>query len=386
VSYIDPDILTDEGAIAEAKIAGVADRVDGWDPHNADVEVAIIEADSSIDAALGTLIKDEARDVHGGFGRNILGLQRHAAHVASGTATFTLAHTRGGVISDGFELVMETPAGDAVAFATVGETDVPLDVDTVRAVPIVALETGPAANGLSGTPRDIDDDGFVDSVVVDESTSDGAEEEPLVDWNDRIIRRARRMKVVAITLDDYADIPLDIDGIARCAAINNYRPDSPDDESPGHVTIVPLDATGLASSPTIALAAKTLLEGEDRALQIMVHTAPPWDTAFDVAMEIRLALGADPDTTRSAVAAAIQDAYSRARYGLDARAPGRWRVSAEPIRDYDVAVIAKSVIGCDGVVDVTFDDGVRRDLREISLAGWVPLPALGTVTVTIEGA
>src|SRR3954466_10363716 len=118
--YIDPDLITDETAVAEAILAGIADRINAaldlaegedWQPQEGSPETHLAESVGIVLATGAALISDKERTDYAGFGELILGLARVAAEPAIGytTWTFTEAPPIGGsyLIPDGSELVMD---------------------------------------------------------------------------------------------------------------------------------------------------------------------------------------------------------------------------------------------------------------------------------------
>lgn len=394
MTYIDPDLITDETATAEAILAGLADRIPGWEPAEGSPETEFGEALGVVIATVATMIVSRQRAEYEGFATRILNLPRGTAEPAHATATISVKDANGPyVIPDGFEFVMRLADGTPIALATVGEVTVPNGSTEATGVPVVTLEPGAEANGLIGTASEFDAVPAVIGVELATAATDGADVEPVERYLPRVADRARRVKVVPITVDDYAALALDHPSVARCLAVKLLDPDNPpapgaDPSSGGHITVFPIDAAGQPVSPAVALEVQALLEGGDRPLAVTVHVEAPEYTPLTPAVEIRLEVGADEPTTIAAVQAAITAYSDKANWGLDETAPGRWRGPVSevdrPVRHYDIAHVADNVFGVAGVVSATVNGG-----DEVELTGWAPLPDLTgppVVTVAAEGS
>lgn len=385
--YIDPALITDETAVAEAILAGIADRIDGWEPSEGSPETEFAEAVAIVIATAVALVQDDERTSYEGFGTRILDAPRLSAQVASATATWTFHQAGSYVIPDGSEAVFDLPDGTPVAFATVGDVAV-TGATEATGVPMVALEPGEEPNGVAGAARDFDALPFVSGVTLTQAASGGRELEDRDSYLDRVARYARRVKVVPITVDDYADTALDHASVARAVAVRlldltNPPPAGQDPSSAGHVSVFIADDAGNALSSTVKLAVGDLMLGEDRPLAVTVHVGDPQYTDLTPAVSIRLDVGADQAIVTAAVQAALQDAYNPATYALDDTAAGRWRAPSSTaertITHYDIAHIARNVDGVAAVSAATING-----TSSVQLDGWAPLPRLtGPPQVTV---
>jgi hypothetical protein len=392
VTYIDPGVVDDETQVAEAILAAIADQIPGWEPSEGSPETAMGEAMGVIAATVAALIKDEERSNFAGFGQRILQLERQAAGVASAVSEWTLtANPDGFTIPAGSELVLDSPvSGEPVAFATLGDRFVPATVLVASGVTVSALEPGEQANGCVGDAAEFDDltsgEASIANVTLTTPASGGSEEEPLEDYTARVADRARRVRAIPVTAEDFAAFALDIPEVDRALAVNLLDPDNPpapeeDPASLGHVTVFPLTATGeaLVGPPRAALAASYTTT--DRPLAVQVHIADPTVTDLDVTITFRLAPGADEDDTLAGVSAALTAYLDPATWMLDETVGGRWRRPNpidRPVREYDIATVAALVDGVAGVTAVTING-----VEEVDLPGWAPLPNLTNLTMTI---
>lgn len=390
--YIDADLITDETSVAEAILAGIADRLDavlgldpdsGWQAEEGQPETHLAEAVGIVIATAAALVQDKERTDYQGFGSLILGIQRDVAEPAVGATKWTFNQTGTYLIPDGSELVMDAVDGTPVGYATVGDVNV-TGIQAVD-VQVVAIEPGSIANGLLGDAREFEPLPFVTNVEMTTAPSGGQDDQSVDDYLDDIVRGARRVKVVPVLTDDYADAALDVPGVYRAVAVRllnaEVYPATP--ASTGHITIFGVDSAGNALSAGTKAAIITAMQGTDRPQSVTVHTQDPTVTNLTIAVTIRLDIGADQPSTVAAVQAALNTAYSKANWGFDADKPGKWRAptttSERTITTFDVAAVIDDVPGVNAVTVVTINGA-----SSVTMSGWAPLPNLtGTPTVTV---
>lgn len=390
--YIDPELITDETASAEAVLAGTGDRLNAaldlaedeqWEPQEGSPETSLAEAVGIVVATACAMVQNKERDDYAAFGELILNTPRLAAEPATGVTRWDFTTAGAHVLPDGSEVVVDAPDGTPVAFATVGEvTGAGAFLDNV---PVVALETGAISSGLSGAARDWEPLPGVSGVTMTTPTSGGSDEETRDEYLERIVRRAKRMKIVPIITDDYADTALDHPSVGRAMAVRQLDLTAPTTPpaSPGHVTIYVADEAGQDLSTTIKDEVRDMMQATDRPLGVTVHVGNPTRTNLTIAVSVRLETGADSPATVAAIQDAVAAVYDPASYGLDPDAPGSWRAprtTAEAtVNEYDVAALIDDLPGIAKIEAVTINGGASA-----VLAGWAPLPVLtGPVAVTV---
>jgi baseplate J-like protein len=252
-------------------------------------------------------------------------------------------------------------------------------------VQVVAIEPGSVANGLLGDAASFEALPFVANVTMTTAPDGGSEEETADDYLDRVVRTARRMKIVPVITDDYADQAIDNPSVERAVAVRllnaEVYPATPN--SPGHVTVFLADVNGQPVAAGVKTAVINDMMGTDRPLAVTVHAQDPTYTNLTIAVSIRLTLGADNPTTVQAVKDALTAAFSPANWRLDDLAPGRWRPPAttneRTLTAYDVAAVVDDVDGVAAVTAATVNGGAS-----VVMSGWAPLPNLtATPTVTV---
>lgn len=394
--YIDPDLIDDETAVAEAILAGLADRIDsalgldeddGWQPQEGSPETHWSEAVGIILATAMSLVKEKERTDYQGFGSLILGLERGTAEPAVGYTLWTFneppASGASYTIPDGSEVIMTAEDGTPIGYATVGDV---VSTGAVEAdVQVVALEPGVAANGLIGAASEFEPLPFVQDVTMTSAPTGGSEEQTVEEYLDELARRARRMKIVPVITDDYADACIDHPSVERAVAIRLLNaetyPTTPN--SPGHVTVFMVDAAGQPVAAGVKTEVLASMATTDRPLAVTVHTQDPTYTALTITASIRLELGADNPATVAAVQAALVAAFEPTNFGRDDTAPGRWRTPTttgeRTITTFDVVSVIDDVDGVAAVTAATVNGG-----SSVTMGGWVPLPDLtGTPAITV---
>lgn len=384
--YIDAELINDETAVAEAILAGIADRlnaalgldpdVDGWVPDEGQPETHLAESVGIVLATATSLVQDTERVNYQGFGSLILGLDPLPAEPAIGYTTWTFNAPGNYKIPDGSEVVLDTLDGTPVGFATVGDVYVEGAAQAVD-VQVVALEPGADANTLVGPAREWEPLPFVTGVEMTTAAAGGANEQTTDEYLDAITRRARRMKIVPVVTDDYAEQALDNPAVERAVAVRLLDLDAQTNPpaAEGHVSVFVVDAAGDPVPAAVKDELVADMQGVDRPLGVTVHIGDPTYTDLTVDVSVRLALDADVAATTQAVADALSARYDPTSYGLDDNAPGRWRVpttaAQRTITAFDVADVASDVDGVVGVTDATVNGG-----DSVALAGWAPLPRL----------
>jgi hypothetical protein len=385
MTFLDPDILSDETAVAEAILAGIADRIPDWEPSEGHIETAAGESIGVVLATIAALVKSEARDSYSGFGEAILKTPRQAAAVATALSRWTVTEISAlaRIIPDGSEFVLDAADGTPYAFATVGGVTVAPGALTAEDVLAIALEPGPGPNGLVGAARDFESLTWISAVTLTTAASAGADPEPLLDYVARLAAKARRIRDLPIVADDFAVRALDHPSVFRCTARNllDYNfPYAPIPGVGGHVTIFPVDEAGAAPGGQVPDELIEMMRPADRPLNITVHVGDPQVTDLAIVIAVRLDADVDPVPALAAVEAAIRATYNKATWGLDETLDWKWRSRPEDqtITAFDVSHVANTVFGVVGVGTCTINGGAS-----VTLAGYAPLPNITTCTVTV---
>lgn len=379
MTYITPDLVDDELAVAESQLAAIADRIPGWQPSEGHVETALSEAVAISIATAATMLKDEIAAAYRGFGLRILGLPMKTGTPATAVTSWTFPPSAGVTFPAGTEADLSMPDGSTITFVTV--TDIVVassgSPTTVTGVEVVAVEVGAATNAATN-PAVCPVVG-VTAVTVTTASTGGTDPETDEAYQDRVADAATRLHTIPVTPDDYEAFAVGQPGVERCKAINRADPDHPGDQ-PGHLTLYPVhaDGTDLSSGDRAALAATfTAIE---KVVGATVHVAAVPRVNVTVAITVEQTADA-PGSLATDVAAAITAALSPARFALDPLAAGRFaKIAPASLTVFQVAAAVDDLPGVARVIAVTVNGGTTP----VTLAGPLSLPNLtATPTVTL---
>ena len=376
-AYTDPDVISDEGAVAEQYLDQLAESIEGWVRRTGQVEPQLAEATGLVVAPVNALLIDTLRQDYQGWGETILGVARIVATAATGRVS--IAFSGAGTVEEGTQLAVTMGDGDQRLFYTTLEVTADTPGMVVTEVPIVAAQTGADGNGGAGAVQLIDAYEFVSAVEMEGVTSGAEDEEDRDAYNERLARRARRFLGIPATVADTAAAATDVPGVARALAINFYNPATPDTPAPGHVTVVALEEDGMDVSSDIADDVIAALAGpEDRLLQVVPHVAPSTPFTVAVAFEITTRAGRDGPTVLAAAEDGVRAYLDRGQWGYDEDAGGLWTAQST-IFYLEVAQAIQEVEGVDKVTALTINGGETN----LVMPGIAPLPDVDTVDGTL---
>ena len=169
-----------------------------------------------------------------------------------------------------------------------------------------------------------------------------------------------------------------------------YDPAAPGTVSPGHLTVIGLQADGGTLTSTLNTELTDYLGAAERPLAVELHTLAPSFASVTVAATIRLAqisvddLGqpvlADPDAITSLAEGAVAGLLDPALWDTDANAPGGWSlVPSRELTIFDVARVIENVWGVAHVATCEVNGGTAP----ISLPAPMTIPDLASVSVTV---
>lgn len=380
--YIEPDLLTDETAVAEGSLAGIASQIPDWEPSEGHVETALSEAFGVAIATAMQAIIDNADNAYAGLTENVLNIVRLPATVASAESTWTLtdeAVTAGTTIWGGTEVQATTPDGTTVIFIVAEDVVVPAGTVAQAGVQLIALEAGSDANGAAG---DADQSELADiaSVFIDTAASGGTDEEELTDYLNRARDRATRLRALPITPQDYAALATDVTGVARAFVKNLYDPANPGVESTGHETIFGVDDAGQPLSALVKTALQSSFDTIERPLNVVTHIADPAYVDATVVIDVVAQPGADGDALEAAITTAVEAALDKAMWDADDTQPGGWvAVPASQLTNYQIAAVIDDLDDLRAITSITINGGDSLDLPDP-----LSLPNLVSLTVNVS--
>jgi uncharacterized phage protein gp47/JayE len=222
MTYVEPDLSTDEAAIAQTAYDLVSARVSGWQPSTTSLDTALLESAARLAAELRTLVGDVSDLIVQGLATGIFGYARRDALGASVTATFTLANAIAGfTIPVGTRFGLTAADGSLIAFETVDDVTTDTTTATIGAV---AVEPGSNTNDLTGAGTLIDAVVNVATVSAITTSAGGDDQESEAAYLDRIVRHLQLLAIHPILPNDYSLLAMETEGVARALAVDGYDP------------------------------------------------------------------------------------------------------------------------------------------------------------------
>lgn len=396
MSFVDPNITSDDAQLAEDILAAIADRIVGWEPSEGHVETVLAEA---VAVALATAVAEmklTVRQSYAAFGELILGIVRILPSFATTTVTITLTAEQTAIgleIPAGTEIDAVKPDGSQVPLVTTIDNTIAAAAGTATTVAVTAVNSGPDANDAAGDATS--QLAGIDTITLDAPTAGGRDAETDDAYDNRLAGRTPRLRALPITPADYAAFSTDVPGVARAVAINRYNPSSGTADAPGHLTLIGVDDNGGTLTPDIAADLLSYLTTSERPLSVTLHVANPAYATIVPTVSIRLAetgiddFGqptlADPDTTTGDAAAAIGDLLDPAKFDADATAPGGWsRTPRRVLSIYDIAAAIDDLSGISQIDHVELSSGSIVAGTAVPLPSPLTLPTAGSITVTVS--
>lgn len=369
MAYVDYALTVDMDAIVAGVLADIATTL-GVTLNEGDPVVAAAEALALRIAETRVVMIDVAAVIFDAFGQKVVGVTRVPAAAATMTVEFTVADTDGYTIPAGTRLVYRRTGSTTVGFATTAE----LTIDPGSATGTVtaeALVSGEDANGLTAAALVLADPlVFVTGVESTTTSSGGVDAETPADYLDRLADELRLLSLVPRLEDEYALVARRVPGVYRARDIARYDADTDTPDSPGHVTVIVVDADGAALDAGVKADVQDVLDSEDtRALNVVVHVIDPTLQAVTVDFTAVAEPGADPVTVEQAAIAAVEGYLGPGTWAGGGEDPPLWR-DVDTVRYLELAALLNGVSGLDYLTALTLDGGTA----DVALVGVGVLP------------
>ena len=305
--YIPFPITTNPDDLIEDAFAYLEFNVPGWVPAEGNLDVWVLEACARMASTTRDIAADVPDSIFQRFGTDLMGVPYQGAAPARASATFTVVNPSGFTLPAGLAVAITDSAGIGRVFR-VEATVVAAALDTSITALLVANEVGSAGNGMTSSApvRQIDALAGITSIVLDETTSGGADAEADVEYMIRLSRRQTTISPSFILAADGAILAMDHESVGRALGIDLYNPVGPDPAAGGHVSIAVTDANGLALSSPIKAEVEAYLESF-RQSNLAVHVIDPTYTDIDVTVTAVALPGYDTSLVDAAVDQAILD-------------------------------------------------------------------------------
>lgn len=372
-----PELETDEDAVTDRILDGLADRLPGWEPVEGAPEVALAEELGREIATVNQTALDGLAYMLAGIGETAFGIPTYEGVPAQIEVDITVTEV-GAVIPAGFAVAGFTINDDEVAFEL--EDTVVAATETVT-LTMTAVTVGDIGNGVPDGPLTIiTATTSVVDVVATNPSSNGADPEPIDVYLDRLVDYLATLRPGGVRADDLASLARTVPGVHRALAIDLYDPADPENPAERTATVFPIDDAGDPVAAPVAAQLQQVLE-DAREVNFIVHVDEPTYTSVAIAYEAVAETGADPVEVEAEVDAAIGGWLST--WGASAADPQAWQAK-NTVRLLELSQVAGSAPGVAYLASLTIN-GVAAD---VALPGVAALPKPVTAEVdpsTITG-
>lgn len=359
-----PEIDTDEDAVTDRILDGLAERMPGWEAVEGAPEVALAEELGREIALLNQATIDVLELAVAGIGETAFGFPAYLGVEADIEVDLELTEA-GALIPAGFTVVGINDNSDEIAF-TLSE-DVVANGTTVH-VTMTATNEGNAGNAVpAGDLTLVTATTSVISATATTPSSNGADAETLEDYLGRLVDYLGTLRPGGVNAADLAALARSVPGVYRAMAVNLYDPADPGTPAERTVTVFPIDENNAPVPTAVADQVQAVLEAA-REVNFIVHVAEPTYTPVAIAYEAVAETGQDPAVVKVGIDGAIADWL--ASFGATADDPQAWNPGTT-IRLLDLARSAGTATGVAYLASLTIN-GAAADLE---LAGIAPLPA-----------
>jgi hypothetical protein len=364
----DLPIETDQDAVTDAILDGLAAALTGWVPQEGAPEVVLAEEIGRETVITRTRMQDMARLAIAGIGETVFGFPVRLGVAATIDVSVSVFNV-GDVIPAGFTLIGTTADGVEVAFqllTAVTTTTIP------QTVTLTAALTGAVGNGVpSATALVV---ATSTATVVEPVTSvtasvGGSDAETITEYLTRFVDYVSVLRPGGVRGSDLAALARSVPGVWRAIGLDGYDALAATEDNERTATVFVVAADGSPVTVGIKADVYDVLEAV-REPNFVLYVEDPTYTQITVAFTGTADAGADPATVQADVIAAVQTFISPATWGSTTDDPQAW-LDRRVVRLLDVATVAGSVPGVASLVTLTLNGGTA----DITMTGYGPLPS-----------
>lgn len=389
--YIKLPITSDPAELRDQAYAYLQSLVPGWQPAEGNLDTWILQIAAQQASDLREFATDIPEEIFRYFLEDILLVQRIPPTYASFLTTWTAIDTLGHVIPAGRTVGVRRPTGEMATFQTMEEYTIPVGLDVVADVPVIATEEGSASSGLATDDVIlIDTLQWVQSIVGQSISTGGSDGETDDEFMDRGVDEIRLMAPRPITPDDFASFVQRIAGIDRGYALNLYDAVSGLDDQEKTITIVVTDVDGEPVSAGQKTDAVALLESY-REVNFNVYVRDPQYQDIDVDYTVMGQSGVDPAALEDLINATLEEYISPIHWGEIIRGTERQNLFKveNMVRYLEVATVINNVTGVDYIESLGIalggDVTGTADVDMTPVSGIpVVLPRIGAIDGTVN--
>jgi hypothetical protein len=402
VGFTGPDIETAQAAISEQIFQRLAERAPGWQAHDGNPDVWVIEAFSEVAAELRALITTVTQAIFITYGSEVLGRPIRPAAPATAPTRWIAEDDRGYDVAPGLQIVVAKTGDQLVGFEVISGGSILPGQTIIEGIEVVAVRNGADANGLLGAAELADPLDWVRSVELTAPSEGGDDGQDRDAYLDNLTNLLRIIAFRPVLPPDFALLALQVPGVGRAVAMDGYDPGAPPLPGPARapswgnvrtVTLVLTDPEGEPLPDPVKDRVRAELE-DARELNFIVNTIDPTYEPIDVTYEVTTFAEQDEELVRETCDDALRQmlAPSQFRLGITSPAIAAGEVIPPPeqgqragrsvIRVNDLIGRLDRVRGVDfvGPGDLLVN-GVHADYP---LEGPTTLPRPGTINGTVN--
>lgn len=392
--YLDFQIETDPEVMAQLGYDELASRIPGWSPIVGEIDTALIQAC----ALIASQVRASAGIVPIGVFRYVasqFGLTPRLGTAWAVLVNFLWNDTAAHVIPAGTQWAIDAGGGDLRTFQNPADivitTGMAGETDNVVLISVDLAQDNSdvLATGLSNV-QPIDAITFFINGLVTVDAFGGQQSETDAQFFERVIRRFQVQSAAPILPTDFATLALDILPIgSRAIAIDGYDAIALTSNNPRTVTIVVLDPTGAAVSPTVKADVTAYVAGL-REINWNVYCIDPVFFQISVKYTAHAVPGYAPSTVLTAANAAITAYLNPKNWGRPAvETVTDWTLleGYDKVRLGELYQVLNSVEGLAYVDTLFLKAGAvlpTTEVADITLTGGpVVMPTMGALSGTV---
>jgi hypothetical protein len=446
-TYIYPPLDSDPNTLYQGFVTFMQANIPGWTPFSGELDDWLARAFTAIAAQLTEITTDVANAIFRYFGAFIVNVPPIAAQPAQTLTTWTMQDSAGYTIPAFTQFTLTDPTGAQQGFQTTVDTVIANGTSSATNVLAVATVAGSAANGCVGPAQNVPL-AFVSSVATLSPSAQGLDDEDDAVYLDRLTTTFQTLSPKPITAKDFSAIALDQPLVGRVTTLPGFNPANATQTGNTHtsttidnlsnVSSIPQGATitgsGIpsntfitsvntgGSSITISAATTTTLTGttltiggslnnggyvgsivaaldgtaltspemsaiqgviQDMCLAGVVYnvTAPTY-TAIAITATVFAWPGEVQADVQAAVVAALNGALTPLQWGIqnNGNQSGVQWLNDGIVRISVMEFVIMQVPGVHYVSSLT----INGSSSDVAMAGIVPLPTAGAMTITVN--
>lgn len=381
-NYIQMPVTTDPDTLNANALDYIAQQMPSYVPRDGHLEVWMLQAMARMCAEAATVTAQVPLVIFQYYGQSLLNLPPIAGSPAEMQSTWTLTDTLGHTIPAGATVAYPVTPTTSVLFTVAASVTVPAgqSATAAGAVTLIASQVGAASNGLAATNLLVVDNlAYVQSVVSTTTTSGGADTETQSAYLTRLRGQLALLTPRPILAADFATLALSQPGVYRATALDGYNPADGSSNNPRMVAVAVTDNLGNALTSTQNTSVANALQAQ-REVNFVVNVIAPTYTTVNISAQVVALPGQNINTVQTACTAALTSFLTPVNWG-----------GPSPLWHNTTAVRQLTVVGVlSGVAGVAYVSGTQLSAGagalqalDVPLAGPIPLPRAGTITVNV---